>query len=88
MRNIKDCELAHRPVQKEGSLAFDKDLSLLPAAGAAWTEPSIGAEFVWVPGGCFEMGSNVGCFDEKPVHRVCVDGFWMSLCRRFLDGEI
>ncbi len=24
------------------------------------------------------MGSNAGCFDEKPVHKVCVDGFWMG----------
>jgi formylglycine-generating enzyme required for sulfatase activity len=39
-------------------------------------------EFVFVPGGCYEMGCGnwtSDCFrDEKPVHEVCVDGFWMG----------
>ncbi len=39
---------------------------------------NLGREFVWVPGGCFQMGSNEGDADEKPVHEVCVDGFWMG----------
>lgn len=44
-------------------------------------EPETGMKFVYVKGGCFEMG----CFedslcdsDEKPVHTVCVDGFWVG----------
>jgi len=41
-----------------------------------------GLEFVWVPGGCFLMGSPQSeknrAEDEGPVHEVCVDGFWMS----------
>lgn len=43
-----------------------------------WTEPITGMEFVWVPGGCFQMGSNSGERDERPVHEVCLDGFWMG----------
>jgi formylglycine-generating enzyme required for sulfatase activity len=43
-----------------------------------WRDPVIGMEFVWVPGGCYEMGSNEGDSDEKPVHEVCVDGFWVG----------
>ncbi len=35
-------------------------------------------EFVWVPKGCFQMGSNIGNSNEKPVHEVCLDGFWMG----------
>ncbi|QEP42480.1 PEGA domain-containing protein [Ectothiorhodospiraceae bacterium BW-2] len=31
-----------------------------------------------VPGGCYQMGSNSGDSDEKPVHRVCVDNFQMG----------
>ena len=27
-----------------------------PQAGATWTEPTTGMEFVYVPGGCFQMG--------------------------------
>jgi formylglycine-generating enzyme required for sulfatase activity len=35
---------------------------------------------VWIPGGEFSMGtdSDVGWADEKPAHRVRVDGFWMD----------
>lgn len=33
---------------------------------------------VWVPGGKFLMGSPAGQADEKPVHEVRVDGFWMD----------
>ncbi|MBF0310489.1 MAG: SUMF1/EgtB/PvdO family nonheme iron enzyme [Magnetococcales bacterium] len=40
--------------------------------------PLGGMEFVRVPGGCFQMGSNDGASDEKPVHEVCVDGFEMG----------
>ncbi len=35
-------------------------------------------EFVWIPKGCFQMGSNSGNSDEKPVHKICVDGFWIG----------
>jgi formylglycine-generating enzyme len=35
---------------------------------------------VWIPGGEFTMGtdSDLGWADEKPAHRVRVDGFWMD----------
>jgi len=53
-----------------------------PSAGEIWIEPVTGMEFVWVPGGCYMMGCGnwtSDCFsDEKPVHEVCVDGFWMG----------
>ena len=32
---------------------------------------------VWIPGGTFQMGSNDGD-DERPVHTVTVDGFWID----------
>jgi formylglycine-generating enzyme len=39
-----------------------------------------GAGMVWIRGGEFTMGtdSSVGWADEKPAHRVRVDGFWMD----------
>ena len=53
-----------------------------PSAGKIWIEPATGMEFVWVPGGCYNMGCGnwtSDCFsDEKPVHEICVDGFWMG----------
>jgi formylglycine-generating enzyme required for sulfatase activity len=51
-----------------------------PEAGDTWTDPTTGMEFVWVPGGSFQMGDTFGDgYDrEKPVHTVKVKGFWMG----------
>jgi sulfatase modifying factor 1 len=35
-------------------------------------------DMVWIPGGTFMMGSEKGQSDEKPVHQVTVDGFWID----------
>jgi len=35
-------------------------------------------ERVWLPGGTFAMGSDRHYPEESPVHRVQVDGFWIS----------
>ena len=51
-------------------------------AGATCKEDTTGMEFVYVPGGCFQMGSpesEDGRYDnEGPVHEVCLKGFWMG----------
>jgi len=48
-------------------------------AGDIRKDPVTGMELVWVPKGCFQMGgSTSGDPEEKPVHEVCVDGFWMG----------
>jgi formylglycine-generating enzyme required for sulfatase activity len=50
-------------------------------AGKAWTEPTTGMEFVWIPKGCFQMGSPGSEKDRMPDerrHEACVDGFWMG----------
>ena len=33
---------------------------------------------VWIPSGTFLMGSDDGQADERPVHEVSVDGFWID----------
>src|ERR671927_579812 len=33
---------------------------------------------VWIPGGTFLMGSDAFYPEERPAHRVSVDGFWMD----------
>ena len=35
-------------------------------------------DMVWVPGGTFQMGSEDFYPEERSVHRVAVDGFWMD----------
>ncbi|THB71699.1 MAG: formylglycine-generating enzyme family protein [Desulfovibrio sp.] len=56
--------------------------SAAQVAGEEWVEPVTGMEFVWVPGGCYEMGCGAWTEDcdedEFPVHEVCVDSFWMG----------
>ncbi|MDM8522709.1 SUMF1/EgtB/PvdO family nonheme iron enzyme [Desulfococcaceae bacterium HSG8] len=54
----------------------------LPARAKEWREPVTGMEFVYVKGGCYEMGCGSwtsSCNgDEKPVHTVCLDDFYMG----------
>ena len=40
--------------------------------------PSTKMEFLKIPGGCFLMGSNKGFVFEAPVHKVCVDTFYLG----------
>ena len=51
-------------------------------AGWIKVEPITGMEFVWVPGGCYQMGCGRWTYDckddAKPAHEVCLDGFWMA----------
>jgi formylglycine-generating enzyme required for sulfatase activity len=53
-----------------------------PKKGDMLLNEATGMEFVYVPGGCFRMGSPFGEKGrfawEGPVHEVCVNGFWMS----------
>jgi formylglycine-generating enzyme required for sulfatase activity len=53
-----------------------------PEKGDTMTDPTTGMKLVYVPKGCFQMGSppnEEGRRDnEGPVHKVCVDGFWMG----------
>ena len=38
---------------------------------ADYVDPTTGMQFVWVPGGCYQMGNTA---DDSPWHEVCVDG--------------
>lgn len=57
------------------NLVFADESPSNAKAGDIWIEPVTGMEFVWVPGGCFMMGSQSGESCEMPVHNVCLDGF-------------
>ena len=51
-----------------------------PESREIWKDPYLGMEFVYVKGGRFEMGDifGDGQEDEKPVHEVRLDGFWIG----------
>jgi formylglycine-generating enzyme len=53
------------------------DKKLLEKYGTSFTDSVTGMEFGSVPGGCFQMGDD-GFENQKPVHEVCVDGFFMG----------
>jgi sulfatase modifying factor 1 len=46
-------------------------------SAAAQGSPSPG-DMVWVPAGTYRMGSAKHYLEERPVHRVTVDGFWID----------
>jgi formylglycine-generating enzyme required for sulfatase activity len=51
-------------------------------AGDLWVEPLTNLHFIWIPHGEFQMGSpdeeSGRRLDEGPVHKVVLDGFWIS----------
>jgi formylglycine-generating enzyme required for sulfatase activity len=53
-----------------------------PKPVKTWREPVTGIQFVWVPGGCYLMGSpqteGSRHMDEGPVHEVCVKDLWFG----------
>jgi formylglycine-generating enzyme required for sulfatase activity len=49
-----------------------------PEVDSTLTRPSDGMLMVYVPAGCFKMGSADGDSDEKPVHEVCLDAYWLD----------
>ena len=46
--------------------------------GDTWTRPADDMVMVYVPGGEFRMGSEDGENDERPVHTVALDAFWVD----------
>ena len=49
-----------------------------PPSRAAARDAGSTNGMIWIPGGTFWMGSEEGQADEKPLHEVTVDGFWMD----------
>ena len=54
--------------------------TLYSSSNKNFTDSATGMEFVFVEGGCYQMGDNFGdgYVDEKPVHEVCLDDFYIG----------
>src|ERR1041385_582435 len=61
------------PADAGRALATAASTQSRPATLGAWTN-----DMAWIPGGTFWMGAEDSQSDEKPVHQVTVDGFWMD----------
>jgi formylglycine-generating enzyme required for sulfatase activity len=64
-------------------VSFDNETLPKYARGDVYIEPVTQMRFVYLPRGCFKMGCDDGSAqkcskDEKPIHTVCLDGFWMA----------
>ena len=71
--------------EKTAEIVVDRETTVVitgPKVGDVWNDSVTGMVFVWVPGGCYQMGCGSwdwDCLsDEKPVHEVCVDEFWIG----------
>jgi eukaryotic-like serine/threonine-protein kinase len=49
-----------------------------PGVGSQRLRATDGVTMVYVPAGTFKMGSDSGDSDEKPVHDVTLDAFWID----------
>jgi len=61
-------------VVRLGKISVSWILCLSAMAPCGGTEPGM----IPIPKGCFQMGSNQGDKDERPVHEVCLDGFLLD----------
>jgi len=54
--------------------------SVTPVPPKPFIDSSTGMEFVFVKGGCYQMGNSFGDGgpEEKPVHEVCTDDFYLG----------
>ncbi len=67
-----------RPINKPVDSMLENAIS--PEVENSFKDPYTGMEFFFIKGGCFEMGDTFGDgeSDEKPVHEVCIDDFYLG----------
>lgn len=79
--NSEICTASHEKDDKD-PITKIHPLHHNPKSGNIWKEPVSGIEFVWISAGCFQMGNissdRAKYGHEKPVHEVCLDGYWMG----------
>jgi len=62
------------------SYAAESNTKVSVSPAPFFKDPATGIEMVYVKGGCYQMGDTYGDgeSDEKPVHEVCVDDFYIG----------
>jgi len=62
----------------QGNFAPPPEPTSSLGTGSTYAREQDGMEMVYVPEGSFEMGSSAGYDDEKPVHNVFLDAFFID----------
>ncbi|MBF0472121.1 MAG: SUMF1/EgtB/PvdO family nonheme iron enzyme [Nitrospirae bacterium] len=76
---IKQLEKTQSPTQQTASIP--QTYPNKPKSNdSTFRDPNTGMEFVFIKGGCYQMGDTVGGGEEneKPVHEVCLDDFYIG----------
>jgi sulfatase modifying factor 1 len=63
--------------RRQADSATQQETAATPST-AATTSTINTNEMAWIPSGTFWMGSDEGQEDERPVHKLTMDGFWMD----------
>jgi len=73
-------ECAGSPLPQKQKLPVPSATAPVKAGVVKTVDPFTGMEFVFVKGGCFLMGDEIGDgnTDEKPVHEVCVADYYLG----------
>lgn len=67
------CQRSGLPVAACAGVTLNKDWT-------PYTKEIGGVEMALVPAGCFQMGSDSGSSDERPVHKVCFEKpYWIDV---------
>jgi len=78
-KRFTDCELFRKALLNKRKAEEDEIKAENPQEEKIKTITNeYAGEMIFVKGGCFNMGSNNEDNDEKPVHQVCVDDFYIG----------
>jgi formylglycine-generating enzyme required for sulfatase activity len=76
----EEAKVVEKRRQAEEAAAKKEAAKTGSSSGSTYTDPTTGMEFVFVKGGCYQMGDTFGdgYEFEKPVHEVCVGDFYIG----------
>ena len=74
---ISGCEFVTSPVTPAPAISPVQN-SDLTGLGSTKISPKDSVTMVYIPAGQFPMGSEFGLMDEKPLHIVQLDAFWLD----------
>src|SRR6478609_7855182 len=75
------CGAGNEQRRRRGGGAGEMHEAGMEMASAATTKTETGqshGNMAWIPGGEFRMGDERFYPEERPVHRVALDGFWID----------